>query len=133
MLFTFFPSDTFLSFQTFVLSSFLFLLPTLQDFVDFKVEVIVMADTSLLSIFHIFNFVVLVVGMAETEFKLKLLNFTFHFFCPLFQLRTASRLKNIGVEKFGGKAQNSLKQYFPPMLQAETFNNYTDCFALRLV
>ena len=70
VLFTFFPSATFLYFQTFVLSSFLFLLPTLQDFVDFKVEVIVMADTSLLSIFHIFNFVVLVVGMAETEFKL---------------------------------------------------------------
>ena len=63
----------------------------------------------------------------------KLLNFTFHFFCPSFQLRTASRLKNVGVERFGGKAQHSLKQYFPPMLQAETFNNYTDCFALRLV
>ena len=70
MLFTLFPSDTFLSFQTFVLSSFLFSLPTLQDFVDFKVEVIVMANTSLLSNFQIFNFVVLVVGMAETKFKL---------------------------------------------------------------
>ena len=39
-------------------------------------------------------------------------------FSPLFQLRTASRWKNVGAEKFGEQAQDSLKLYcFTALLQ----------------
>ena len=50
------------------------------------------------------------------------LDFTLLFLCPSFQLRSASRWKNVGAEKFGGEAEYSLKQYFTAVLQAETFN-----------
>ena len=68
--------STFLSFEALMLSSFLFchtfllcssiLLSIFKAFVDFKVEVIVMAHISLFFIFQTFDFVVVVVMvMAE--------------------------------------------------------------------
>ena len=67
--------STFLSFEALMLSSFLFchtfllcssiLLSIFKAFVDFKVEVIVMANISLFFIVQTSDFVIVVVTMAE--------------------------------------------------------------------